>query len=47
MTAVTIELTAAAPAPVEDDAVLMVDDVEQLSAFNRCSCAVGDDDQPY
>ena len=43
MTAVTIELT---PPPTTPDAVVMVDDIEQLSAFNRCSCAVGDD-LPY
>ncbi len=43
MTAIAIEL---APPPATPDAVVMVDDVEQLSAFNRCSCAVGDD-LPY
>ena len=43
MTAIMIELT---PLPTPSDAVVMIDDVEQLSAFNRCSCAVGDD-LPY
>lgn len=45
MSAVMIELTTR-PAPVDDDAVVFVDDVEELSAFNRCSCAAGDD-VPY
>lgn len=45
MTAVMIELTAP-PAPVDDDAIEMVDDVEELSAFNRCSCSASDD-APY
>jgi hypothetical protein len=34
------------PPPVESDAVVLVDDVEDLSAFNRCSCGASDD-QPY
>lgn len=43
MTAVVIELTRR---PIADDEVEMVDDVEELSAFNRCSCSAGDD-APY
>ncbi|MGI9000691.1 MAG: hypothetical protein ACR2GH_03400 [Pseudonocardia sp.] len=46
MSAVMIELTPPPAPTLEDDAVVLVDDVEELSAFNRCSCAVGDD-QPY
>jgi hypothetical protein len=45
MSVVMIELTPP-PTPVDDEAVVLVDDVEELSAFNRCSCAVGDD-VPY
>jgi hypothetical protein len=45
MSAVMIELTPR-PEPVEDDAVVLVEDVEELSAFNRCSCSASDD-APY
>lgn len=54
MAAVMIELTrrpdsdsgVAFPAPVGDDEVVLVDDVEELGAYARCSCAASDD-QPY
>jgi hypothetical protein len=50
MSVVMLELTPApvalVPPPVEPDAVELVDDVEDLSAFNRCSCGASDD-QPY
>jgi len=52
MTAVLLEpapspvaLELAAP-PVRSDAIVLVDDVEELSAFGRCSCAASDD-APY
>ncbi|WP_157985353.1 hypothetical protein [Lentzea terrae] len=32
--------------PVAPDAVMMVDDVEVLGAYNRCNCAASDDN-PY
>jgi hypothetical protein len=40
---VLVELT---PPPIADDAVQMVDDVEELGSFNRCSCSASDD-APY
>jgi hypothetical protein len=43
MTAVLIEMTTR---PIADDEIEMVDDVETLSAFNRCSCSASDDN-PY
>jgi hypothetical protein len=43
MTAVPVELT---PPPIAADAVQMVDDVETLGSFNRCSCSASDD-APY
>jgi hypothetical protein len=57
MSVVMLELTSApvelvpppeelTPPAVESDAVVLVDDVEDLSAFNRCSCGASDD-QPY
>ncbi|MCP2244641.1 hypothetical protein [Lentzea aerocolonigenes] len=33
-------------APIAADAVVMVDDVEVLGAYNRCNCAASDDN-PY
>lgn len=33
-------------APVGDDEVEFLDDVEELGAYARCSCAASDD-QPY
>lgn len=32
--------------PLAADAVVMIDDVEQLGAYNRCNCAASDDN-PY
>lgn len=52
MSVVMLELTwrPADAAPVEsvvaDDAVLLVDDVEELGAYARCNCAASDDN-PY
>lgn len=57
MSVVMLELTSApvelvpspeelTPPALESDAVVLVDDVEELSAFNRCSCGASDD-QPY
>jgi hypothetical protein len=54
MAAVMIELTRrpdgdggiALAAPIGDDEVALVDDVEELGAYARCSCAASDD-QPY
>lgn len=43
MTAVLLEL---APRPLESDEIALVDDVEELGAYNRCSCTASDD-QPY
>ncbi|WP_424183868.1 hypothetical protein ACOBQX_18075 [Actinokineospora sp. G85] len=43
MSTVMIELTAP---PVADDAVVMLDDVEELGAYSRCNCAASDDN-PY
>jgi hypothetical protein len=43
MTVVDIDLR---PRPVGDDDVLIVEDVDELVAANKCSCAAGDD-QPY
>jgi hypothetical protein len=34
------------PPPIAADAVQMVDDVEELGSFNRCSCSASDD-APY
>lgn len=33
-------------APTSDDEVTLIDDVEELGTYARCSCAAGDD-QPY
>lgn len=53
MTTVLIELTSSpegvdwpGPPAVAADGLVLVDDVEELSAFNRCSCSAGDD-APY
>jgi hypothetical protein len=43
MTAVLVELTRR---PLADDEIEMVDDVETLGSFNRCSCSASDDN-PY
>ncbi|SDD24868.1 hypothetical protein [Actinokineospora iranica] len=43
VTPVVIELT---QRPLGDDEVELVDDVETLGAFDRCSCSAGDD-APY
>lgn len=43
MSAVVIELT---KRPISEDEIELVDDVEELGAFNRCSCSAGDD-VPY
>lgn len=43
MSVVLVELT---KPPIADDAVEMVDDVEELGSFNRCSCSASDD-APY
>lgn len=45
MSAVMIELTTR-PTSLDDEAIVLVDDVEELSVFDRCSCAAGDD-VPY
>lgn len=34
------------PRPLDDDEVMVVADIDDLVAGDRCSCSVGDD-QPY
>jgi hypothetical protein len=43
MTAVSVELTSP---PIADNEIQMVDDVETLGSFDRCSCSASDD-APY
>lgn len=53
MSAIMIELTSrpegfewVAPTAIADDAVVLLDDVESLGAYSRCSCTASDDN-PY
>jgi len=43
MSTVVIELS---PRPLDDDEIAVVEDVDDLVAADKCSCAAGDD-QPY